>query len=277
MKNFDLSHKAIESLCQISQQLNVATTDVIELESEFLRPICVVFFDQQFRTLLKPKTLRLSHPTANTYLRDTGFEFLAPTAQTHSSRFIEAHRTGLQAFTNSKDDDGVLAWVREQVMVHFPDFSSELEKDMVQKMYEIVHNGLVHSHSPLGVSAFGQFYKTNGTFEIAFYDAGVGIPNNVRQHGKDFQSDSECIQWALQSGTTTRPREQAGGMGLFLLQKFLAINDGFLQIASGNGYYERHGDKEPQCKALQHFLRGTLVSIKVRQTHLLYSYKRSHQ
>lgn len=274
MRYFDLSYDAVNFLSQFGQNLNTITTNTVELVSEFLRPICVVFLDQQFRTQPEPKFLCVSNPTANTYLHDAGFEFLAPSASIRrNSPFNNKHRTGLKTFTNRKDDEVVLAWVQKQVMVHFPNFTSELERDMVKKVYEIVHNGMVHSHSTHGISAFGQLYKQKNIFEIAFYDAGVGIPQNVRSYEKNIASDVDCIQWALQSGTTTRPSKESGGMGLFLLQKFLGINDGFLQIASGNGYYERQGNQEPKCKALQHFLRGTLVSIQVRQTSLLYSYK----
>ncbi|MCU0427086.1 MAG: hypothetical protein MUF71_15820 [Candidatus Kapabacteria bacterium] len=273
MKYFDLSYEAVNFLGQFGQHLNATTSETVELVSEFLRPICVVFLDQQFRTQSRPKSLYLSNPTVNTYLRDAGFEFLAPNAPTHFSPFDRRRRTGLKAFTNRRDDEIVLAWVREQVMVHFPNFTSELERDMVKKVYEIVHNGMVHSHSSHGVSVFGQLFPQKKTFEIAFYDAGVGIPQNVRNYGERIDSDAGCIEWALRSGTTTRPSKESGGMGLFLLQKFLGINNGFLQIASGNGYYERQGNQEPQCKALQHFLHGTLVSIKVRQTSLSYSYK----
>lgn len=133
----------------------------------------------------------------------------------------------------------------------------------------LVHASYIASNQLLyatGKFTCGQHYPKNRELNLTIADFGVGIPSNVRLfHGKQFRpeqlSASSCIQWAFQSGTSTKLGSR--GIGLDLLQAFVRKNRGRLEIFSHEGYAlvtengVSFGDR-------QTFFEGTLVNISLR-------------
>jgi hypothetical protein len=163
----------------------------------------------------------------------------------------------------------VVQWIKDDLLRFIPKLSLKLRKEIVENLWEIVNNGLVHGESSKGVSSAGQFYPTMGYFEMAFYDAGLGIPNVVRGFGAvpAHISDADCIRWAIQMGNTTKP---PGGLGLHLLREFLKVNRGSIQIVSGNGYFGQFGSDTASYQTLRNPIAGTLVNIRVVFDNKLY-------
>jgi hypothetical protein len=86
-------------------------------------------------------------------------------------------------------------------------------------------------------------------------------------------NDAECIDWAVQKGNSTRPRNEPSGLGLHLLRQFLSLNQGVFQIVSGNGYYGQHANNQPTICTLKSSIKGTLVNIRVVFDNDLYQLK----
>jgi hypothetical protein len=273
----ELSATTIDGFSQIHREFHQPK---IRLEIPFLLPFSIVFLDQHFRSPspVPYRRIEMLQPTHNTYLKHIGFEFLANDAEVHSSWFNSQNAIRMRNFSSlTEAEHHIVEWVTGAVLPHFPSCTPPLRKDIVEQFWEIVSNALEHGQSLAGISMCGQYFPKKHYVEIAFYDAGIGIPSSVRRYDSRFTawSDVECIEWALEAGNTTRSHVHVGGSGLHVLEKFLAINKGILQIASGNGYYKQHGaTKERQT--LQHHLQGTLVNIRVHRDSFLYSY-RPHQ
>ncbi|MBI3193657.1 MAG: hypothetical protein HYZ34_04200, partial [Ignavibacteriae bacterium] len=176
-------------------------------------------------------------------------------------------------------ESNVVLWITNDVLHFLPKLEKKLKKEIVENLWEIVHNGILHGEGEFGVSACGQFYPQMGYVEIAFYDSGHGIPMVVKQHGAlpQISTDSDCIVWAIEKGHSTRPLSESSGLGLHLLRKFITVNGGIFQIASGNGYFSKNGHEEPSVHALRNSIDGTLVNIRVVYDNYLYSLISEHK
>jgi hypothetical protein len=129
------------------------------------------------------------------------------------------------------------------------------------RVAEIYLNAFDHSRSPIGVFSCGQHYPNQGRLELAVIDFGIGIPDSVRSLPQNCQMTSrDAIDWAFQDGTSTKGETIGRGVGLSLLQSFVARNQGNLRIFSGDGYatIEDNGIRyEDVCTKFS----GTLVNI----------------
>jgi signal transduction histidine kinase len=71
---------------------------------------------------------------------------------------------------------------------------------------------------------------------LAVIDFGIGIPASVRSLSENTSLDSaKALEWAFQSGTTTKQDRVSRGLGLNLLQDFITKNHGCLTIFSNDG------------------------------------------
>lgn len=118
--------------------------------------------------------------------------------------------------------------------------SEALKSAIVSRTCEIYVNAFDHGHSPVGVFTSGQHYPRKKLLKLTVVDFGVGIPQNVRNHlalqGAPARvSGASAMQWAFQSGNTTKTEGIARGLGLKLLRDFVRINQGLLQIYSHDG------------------------------------------
>jgi hypothetical protein len=226
----------------------------------------------------KQRNLQLlsTYPTANRYLSQCGFRFIGSQAQ-FAAPFPEQNIIRLKKFVGKPItiEEELVQWVEHSVIGFLPKMDRQLHKNIVENLWEIVHNGLVHGEGEHGVSSCGQAYPAKGYFELAFYDVGNGIPKLVREFNpfSPAMKDAECIDWAVQKGNSTRPRGEPSGLGLHLLRQFLSVNQGVFQIVSGNGYYGQHANNQPTICTLKSSIKGTLVNIRIVFDNYLYQLK----
>lgn len=236
---------------------------------KFVRPYWVAYIDQTMLTAKNnggPGTLSSTYPEVNQYLKQCRLSHLAENASCGTA-FPQTEIITTRRFVSSSGsiDTEVVEWARADVLHFMPSLSDRLGKRIVENLWEIVHNSLIHGEGANGVSVSGQFYPTMGYFEVAFYDSGFGIPGRV----KDFRAikmtarDHECIEWALQKGNSTRPLGETGGLGLHLLRDFLRVNHGSIQIVSGNGYFGQDEYGQSSFLTLRNPIAGTLVNMRV--------------
>jgi hypothetical protein len=143
-----------------------------------------------------------------------------------------------------------------------PDMSNALSECFKKSILEIFVNATMHSESELGVFACGQYFPKKQRLDLCIADAGIGIRRKIyKECGLRMNSD-EAIQWALQEGNTTRKGNIPGGLGLKLIQEFVKINKGRIQIVSDRGYWEFDLSGEIITRMDKAF-PGTVINIEI--------------
>lgn len=248
------------------------------LKVKFIRPYGLAYLDQFILNLKDRRNFSVAstYPEVNQYFKQCGFRHLRKSAPC-GNPFPQEEIITIRRFTGSalEVENKVVRWLTKEVLTFLPRLSTKLRKEIVENLWEIIHNGLVHGEGEFGVSVCGQFYPQMGYFEVAFSDLGHGIPKLVR----DFEavapsaSDSDCIAWAVEKGHSTRPFTESAGLGLHLLREFLSINGGVFQLISGDGYFGQVGPNQPTITTLRNPIQGTLVNIRVVFDDKLYKFK----
>lgn len=143
-----------------------------------------------------------------------------------------------------------------------PTMTEGLGKKFRQSIFEIFQNCVMHSRSTAGVIVCGQFYPKENHLDLTISDAGVGIRTNVRQFLRNQISSVDAIKWAMIEGNTTKTGSQPGGFGLKLLQEFIELNKGMVQIASRDGFYQFSNGLK-RYGALKADFPGTSINFQI--------------
>jgi len=276
---YGIKPESFGQLAVIGRQIHEARTDDARIKVKFVRPYGIVYLDQLMLNASSQRPLlRVSstYSEVNRYLKQSGFNHLTKHCDL-SNEFPTEDIIKIRRFNGTplQVEDQVVTWLKENVFGFLPALSKKLSKRIVENLWEIVHNGILHGKSSNGVSAAGQFYPQMGYFEVAFCDNGLGIVNTVRNHGvvTSSEPDSECIKWAIQKGNSTMPAGTSAGLGLHLLREFLRVNCGSIQIVSGEGYFGQFGEESPSYLTLRNSIAGTLVNLRVVFDNNLYQMK----
>ncbi len=271
LPHFSLKPESIGQLGVLGSTILAWASDCVTLKSKFLRPYCVCYLEHFVSKFAASRFIKFEESSVNQYLAQSGFSHLSGDAELstpfNQSMIIQLQRFAGDSTTVSRQ---VVSWVKQELFPFIPAIKGALKKHVTENLWEIVNNALTHGRCPHGVTTCGQFYPNCGYFEIAFYDAGLGIPNTVRTFaGKDW-SDDQCIAWATQEGHSTSPLAESAGLGLHLLRQFLTVNGGIFQIASENGYYGEHHGRVNRA-LLRNKIEGTLVNLRIIFDERLYS------
>lgn len=279
MLYYGISPESFGQLGVWARQIRDCKDLKVEIKTKFVRPYCIAYLDQVVLQELENKTFSIAstYPEVNRYLAQASFEHLSP--KTKLARAFPAKEIiAMKRFKGEPKEVAppVVQWLEEMVKPFLPEHSPKLWKKVVENYWEIVHNGLKHGQGKFGVTTCGQFYPIMGYLEVAFFDAGHGIPKLVKEFLKladHMINDCECINWAVQQGNSTCPLEESAGLGLHLLREFLRLNGGVFQIISGNGYFGQNSQEEPTILTLKNSIGGTLVNIRVVYDDNLYKLK----
>ncbi|WP_321931569.1 ATP-binding protein [Paraburkholderia guartelaensis] len=189
----------------------------------------------------------------NHFLGEYGYDDLHDTNQTT----LPHECFGL---SQSKEFSGYLD--RHLARKEIPKMSDGLVRRFRQSILEMFQNCATHSSTKSGVFVCGQFYPHNNRLKLTISDGGIGIRTNVRRVAGGKISSVDAIKWALQEGNTTKTGNEPGGFGLKLLQEFVELNQGKVQIVSRYGYYEFDG-KRQKFEKMDGDLRGTTVNLEI--------------
>jgi len=142
-----------------------------------------------------------------------------------------------------------------------PRMTPALTKRFYESIGELYSNAVLHSRSKLGVFACGQYYPRKDRFDFCLTDAGEGFEGSIlRAFGVKVDS-IKAMRFCLTEGNTTKKNEP-GGLGLKLLQKFIRLNNGRIVIVSKNAYYEYSGGKEGYSR-LESPFPGTCINVEI--------------
>lgn len=119
----------------------------------------------------------------------------------------------------------------------FPRHSEKLGGEIKRNIFELFENARTHGKCK-HIHTCGQFYPTRKKLHITIVDTGQTIVNNVKDFLKKDMQSSEYIDWAMETGNTTKVGNIPGGLGLGLIFEFINLNKGKIQVVSSNGYWE---------------------------------------
>ncbi|MCE0483823.1 MAG: ATP-binding protein [Methylacidiphilales bacterium] len=146
--------------------------------------------------------------------------------------------------------------------------SEALRGAVTSRLAEAYLNVFEHAQSEVGLFCCGQHFPKKRQLRLAFVDFGVGIPNNVRRYSKETFNippsrlpAKNCLEWAFKKGTSTKTGGR--GLGLDLIQSFVQVNNGMLEMYSHEGYAQT--TKNGLCfDSRTVYFEGTLVSILLK-------------
>lgn len=143
-----------------------------------------------------------------------------------------------------------------------PRMTDGLGKKFRQSIFEMFENCAMHSRSIAGISVCGQYFPKEQHLDLTIADAGVGIRTNVQKFLSIEISSVDAIKWAMIEGNTTKTGTQPGGFGLKLLQGFIELNNGKVQIVSRDGFYEFSGGIK-RYSTLKGDFPGTTINLQI--------------
>lgn len=173
------------------------------------------------------------------------------------------HSISYQSFT-PQEDVNFRNYITSELInrKEFPIVSKELQKKIVQNIFEIYENARTHGLCEW-IHTCGQFYPLRGGKPLYFtiVDKGVNIKENVANFLNTEITAEEAIKWAMVKGNSTKTGSNPGGLGLAIIFEFIMLNKGKIQVISSNGYYE-YSNGKIKTNTFNHYFDGTIVNIK---------------
>jgi anti-sigma regulatory factor (Ser/Thr protein kinase) len=138
-------------------------------------------------------------------------------------------------YATAEDQHKAVNRIVNAILGAIPDIARKDFAALEWAINELTDNVLVHSQSPVGglvqVSTFKR-NKKRVIFIVA--DAGIGIPNSLRQGHPEITSDADALDKAIREGVT-RDKSVGQGNGLFGTYQICSRSGSFFQVESGYG------------------------------------------
>ena len=161
------------------------------------------------------------------------------------------------------ESDAFAGYVNTQLLARpeLPTLTPKAKMMIAQVIVEIFTNSVLHTQTNY-IYTCGQFYPKKHCIDFSIVDSGDGIRNTVNKHTGQNLNAIDAIKWALIDGNTTK-QGVPGGYGLTILQDFLRMNGGSLQIISNNGYY-CHDNNSQFTRIFNAEFPGTALNLQIR-------------
>lgn len=181
-------------------------------------------------------------PPTNTKLlnlfRNTGWGYFLDPHKFDPSNFRGHTRIPATQYRTSDEQQSAVNKIVNVILGAIPDMQRSDFAAFEWSVNEITDNVLVHSQSPIGgfvqVSTFEK-YKKQVQFVVA--DAGMGIPETLKQGHPDISSDTDALYKAIREGVT-RDKKIGQGNGLFGSYEICSKSNGYFAIHSGHARLE---------------------------------------
>lgn len=143
-----------------------------------------------------------------------------------------------------------------------PEMTSALRNRFLKNISEIFNNAVIHSKTKQGIFACGQYFPHRKLLKFSIADLGIGFRRNIERKLNTAITSEDAIEWAMSGNNTTKTGRIPGGLGLKILQEFIRMNKGRIQICSEDGYWELHEDI--MKRHLHWSFPGSVVNIEIR-------------
>lgn len=146
----------------------------------------------------------------------------------------------------------------------FPHCTDRAKEKIIESIYEIFANAVSHGNSK-AVYCSGEVHPRKGKtmLDITFINLGTTVINNVntylQKRNQSQLAPCAALKWAFEEGNTTKPIP--GGLGLSILEEFIEMNEGTIQMVSGNAMLEiENGNSKDTL--LEKSFSGTIVNVE---------------
>jgi len=146
----------------------------------------------------------------------------------------------------------------------FPTLSNLLRKKIGESIFEIFSNADIHGGCT-HVYSCGQYFpnKTPPKLDFTIVDLGKTIKRNVSDFTEQPIKGVDAIKWAISEGNTTKKGNHPGGLGLKIINEFIRLNKGKMQIVSADGYWEIANNLE-FSSSFEFNFPGTIINLEFK-------------
>lgn len=151
--------------------------------------------------------------------------------------------------------------------------SRNLKSAIISRILEIFMNAYGHGvvnnkMQVVGVTSCGQFYRKEKKLKLTVVDFGCGVIENVKRHLKKEISDVRAMQWALETGNSTKTDSMIDdiprGLGFGLLCDFVSLNAGELGVYSNSCCAQVVKNNKYVVSEMRIPFEGTVVNIEIK-------------
>lgn len=208
-------------------------------------------------SLKDPKSSRVKRALSrNNFFRAFGLK----TKYKDSENYIEYRRF------SGTETEAFKAYIDRELIQkeRFPSCSDKAKLKIIESIYEIFANAVSHSGCDR-VYCCGEVHTKKGKtmLDITFVNLGRSVVENVNTYlaskKKETMDSCKTLEWAFAEGHTTK--EVPGGLGLAILRQFISMNEGTIQMISGDAMLEITGDIPTETK-LDKWFPGTIVTVE---------------
>jgi hypothetical protein len=164
------------------------------------------------------------------------------------------------------EDEFVNTYLNEKFLY----LNARFEKKIKKVLSEIIANVKMHA-SPKETAICGYFKENSNEIYLSICNMGLTIKQNIENKTEYiFENDLEAIEWAMKKRNTTRT--DTGGLGLYLIRKYIKEIQGEISIISGKGsiidkrdnsiYSIINEEMNFEKHSLYSFFPGTFITIK---------------
>ena len=176
-----------------------------------------------------------------------------------ASRFKGYSQVPVTQFSSASDQHKAVNAIMDAMLKSLTDLSRGDLAAIEWSVNEITDNVINHSNSQTGgLVQLTTFKKEQHRVEYAVCDAGIGIPNSLRQTHRELTSDSDALDRAIREGVT---RDKAIGMGNGLFGSFeiCRVSEGYFEVHSGYARLSQNKQKGLHIHLERVPYSGTLV------------------
>lgn len=174
--------------------------------------------------------------------------------------YIEYHHFGVSDTQTFKE------YVDKELIQkeRFPRCTDKAKDKIIESIYEIFANAVSHGGCDR-VYCCGEVHtrKNKTMLDMTFVNLGLSVVDNVNNYmvkrGQPAMSSCQTLNWAFVEGHTTK--QDTGGLGLSILKQFIGMNEGSIQMISGDAMLEIDCNDHKETRLAKWF-PGTIVTVE---------------
>lgn len=176
--------------------------------------------------------------------RNTNWAHIISPRQHDQSTFRGYTQIPVTQYKSSEEQFKIVNKIANAILGAIPELEREDFAALEWSINELTDNVLVHSQSAVGgFIQVSTFQRQRKRLQFMVADAGLGIPNTLREGHPSITSDTDALDKAIREGVT-RDKKIGQGNGLYGSYEICSKSKGRFQLESGYAkltYNEKHG------------------------------------